>query len=82
MKAMVLAAGKGTRLFPLTGVLPKPMARPRMFSYAGSERVTDGTRTRDLRSHNPMLYQLSYGHQAYARFYQEKVRGKTRRSEG
>jgi Nucleotidyl transferase len=53
MKAMVLAAGKGTRLFPFTGVLPKPMARPRMFSYAGSERVTDGTRTRDLRSHNP-----------------------------
>ena len=28
------------------------------------ERVTDGARTRDLRSHNPMLYQLSYGHQA------------------
>jgi hypothetical protein len=26
--------------------------------------VTDGTRTRDLRSHNPMLYQLSYGHHA------------------
>jgi hypothetical protein len=24
--------------------------------------VTDGTRTRDPRDHNPVLYQLSYGH--------------------
>jgi cellobiose-specific phosphotransferase system component IIA len=24
-----------------------------------------------------MLYQLSYGHQAHARFYQEKAGGKT-----
>jgi hypothetical protein len=34
--------------------------------------VTDGARTRDLRSHNPMLYQLSYGHQARKGFYQRK----------
>lgn len=29
-----------------------------------NHRVTDGARTRDLRDHNPMLCQLSYGHQA------------------
>jgi hypothetical protein len=34
--------------------------------------VTDGARTRDLRSHNPMLYLLSYGHQARNGFYQRK----------
>jgi hypothetical protein len=27
-------------------------------------RVSDGTRTRDRRDHNPELYQLSYAHQA------------------
>jgi hypothetical protein len=46
-------------------------------TYAEYERVTDGDRTRDLRSHNPMLCQLSYGHQVHARFYQEKAGGKT-----
>jgi len=28
----------------------------------GGERVTDGTRTRDIQSHNLELYRLSYGH--------------------
>jgi integrase len=37
-------------------------------TYGESEGVTDGARTRDLRSHNPMLCQLSYGHQAHRRF--------------
>jgi hypothetical protein len=27
--------------------------------------VTDGVRTRDTWSHNPVLYQLSYGHRAF-----------------
>jgi hypothetical protein len=27
--------------------------------------VTDGTRTRDPRDHNPVLYQLSYDHHAH-----------------
>ncbi len=35
-----------------------------------SSGVTDGARTRDLRSHNPMLYLLSYGHHARRGFYQ------------
>ena len=59
---------------------PSPLPRARL-SYAESERVTDGARTRDLRSHNPMLCQLSYGHQVHARFYQEKAGGKTRKIE-
>ena len=41
-------------------------------TYAECRRVTDGARTRDLRSHNPMLCLLSYGHQARRRFYQRK----------
>lgn len=28
--------------------------------------VTEGTRTPDIRDHNPTLYQLSYGHHARA----------------
>ncbi len=44
----------------------------------GIGRVTDGARTRDLRSHNPMLYLLSYGHQARKGFYQRKGAGKAR----
>jgi hypothetical protein len=38
--------------------------------------VTDGTRTRDLRSHNPMLYQLSYGHHAQWDSTSERARSK------
>src|SRR5215207_9649388 len=41
-----------------------------------NERVTDGTRTRALRSHNPMLYQLSYGHHAQGDSTSEKARSK------
>ena|SRR5829696_8527140 len=31
--------------------------------FAGTKRVSDGTRTRGRRDHNPELYQLSYAHQ-------------------
>ena len=36
------------------------------FSYAAAfnRGVSDGTRTRDRRDHNPELYQLSYAHRA------------------
>ena len=34
------------------------------FKTARSERVVDGTRTRDHRDHNPELYRLSYRHRA------------------
>ncbi len=33
-------------------------------SKAGEIGVSDGGRTRNPRSHSPMLYQLSYAHQA------------------
>src|SRR5215208_6701143 len=36
----------------------------RRSSFAGAKRVSDGTRTRGRRDHNPELYQLSYAHQA------------------
>ncbi len=35
----------------------------RRSSFAGTNRVSDGTRTRGRRDHNPELYQLSYAHQ-------------------
>ena len=34
----------------------------RLCKSFGENRVTDGVRTRDTWSHNPVLYQLSYGH--------------------
>ena len=40
------------------------------------ERVTDGTRTRALRSHNPMLYLLSYGHHVQGDSTSARARGK------
>ena len=50
---------------------PTDFSLPRIrLTYAEYERVTDGARTRDLRSHNPMLYLLSYGHHARRGFYQ------------
>jgi hypothetical protein len=55
-------------------LLPQPSAAPTVSCVLPAKgRVTDGARTRDLRSHNPMLYQLSYGHQVRTRFYQEKA---------
>ena len=35
-------------------------------NVSDSEGVTDGFRTRDNWSHNPVLYQLSYGHREAA----------------
>ena len=43
---------------------PRADAPPRRTSlFAGTKRVSDGTRTRGRRDHNPELYQLSYAHQ-------------------
>src|SRR5919112_6791625 len=65
-------------LLPLTPATnPVPLRGPPIrLIYAEYKRVTDGTRTRDLRSHNPMLYQLSYGHHAYGDSISERVRSK------
>ena len=40
--------------------------------YGLAFRVTDGARTRDLRSHNPMLYLTELRPPSAGRFYQEK----------
>src|SRR3954454_3145005 len=53
--------------------MPDPVASAaqwprRILVVAGlSRRVSDGTRTRDRRDHNPELYQLSYAHQVARR---------------
>ncbi len=36
--------------------------RSRRSQIPANDGVTDGVRTRDTWSHNPVLYQLSYGH--------------------
>jgi hypothetical protein len=41
-------------------------------SFCISERVTNGTRTRDVRHHKPALYQLSYGHHLRNTFYRNQ----------
>ena len=53
----------GTRLVPAARSVAEPENHiPR---YTAVPRgVSDGTRTRDRRDHNPELYQLSYAHQA------------------
>jgi hypothetical protein len=56
----------------LNALLPQPAyARDLVYVSPAKPRVTDGARTRDLRDHNPMLCQLSYGHQAVLKFYQQ-----------
>src|SRR5215210_3748225 len=58
-------------------LLPPPLAvDARGYILPANERVTDGARTRDLRSHNPMLYLLSYGHHAQGDSTSARARGK------
>ena len=45
-------------------LLVRRAARARAAPRPAALGVTDGTRTRDSRDHNPGLYQLSYGHHA------------------
>ena len=50
---------------PRRGGPTGPLARAKAAEFAGTLRgVSDGTRTRGRRDHNPELYQLSYAHQA------------------
>ena len=44
-----------------------------------TNRVTDGTRTRDVQDHNLALYQLSYGHQTEPIFYRPDLTVNTRK---
>ena len=43
------------------------VANPGLRHLTNGRGVSDGTRTRDRRDHNPELYQLSYAHQARRR---------------
>ena len=46
------------------GIIPEPPFTGQFAPLAarGGGGVSDGTRTHDIRSHNPVLYQLSYAH--------------------
>src|SRR5215204_5436150 len=62
MMPVVPETARGTR--KLSRRCPRADALPRgTTQFAGTKRVSDGTRTRGRRDHNPELYQLSYAHQ-------------------